>query len=54
VHLAQPRNAARADNGGAAPKTRAELYEEGKRKNGPVRSKMGRAELAHAVGHSGA
>ena len=32
-------------------KTRQELYEEAKRKNLPGRSKMGRAELARALGH---
>jgi hypothetical protein len=37
--------------GGSSPKTRAELYEEAKRKNLPGRSKMGRAELARALGH---
>jgi hypothetical protein len=37
--------------GGASPRTRAELYEEAKRKDLPGRSKMGRAELARALGH---
>ena len=36
--------------GGNAPKTRAELYEIAKRRNVPGRSKMGRAELARALG----
>ena len=35
----------------SSPKTRAELYEEAKRRNIPGRSKMGRAELARALGH---
>ena len=43
--------ARRKRTGGAAPKTRAELYEEAKRKDLPGRSKMGRAELARALGH---
>jgi hypothetical protein len=32
-------------------KTRAELYEEAKRKGLPGRSRMGRDELARALGH---
>ena len=36
---------------GSSPKTRQEPYEEAKRRNLPGRSKMGRAELAHALGH---
>jgi hypothetical protein len=44
--------AARKRTGAAAPKTKAELYEEAKRKNLPGRSKMGRAELARALGRS--
>ena len=36
--------------GGASPKTRAELYEIAKRRNLPGRSKMGRDELARALG----
>ena len=36
--------------GGSAPKTRAELYESAKRRNLPGRSKMGRDELARALG----
>lgn len=42
--------ARRKRTGAAGPKTRAELYEIAKRKNVPGRSKMGRAELARAVG----
>lgn len=37
--------------GGSSPKTRQELYEDAKRQNLPGRSKMGRAELARALGH---
>jgi len=36
--------------GGSAPKTRAELYEIAKQRNLPGRSKMGRDELAQALG----
>jgi hypothetical protein len=43
--------AKRKRSGGGSPKTRAELYEEAKRKGLPGRSKMGRAELARALGH---
>jgi len=43
--------AARKRRGGTEPKTRAELYEEAKRRNLPGRSKMGRDELAKALGH---
>ncbi|HEY4411309.1 MAG TPA: hypothetical protein VGO87_15650 [Acidimicrobiia bacterium] len=43
--------AARKRSGGSSPKTRAELYEEAKRRNLPGRSKMGRDELAKALGH---
>jgi hypothetical protein len=43
--------AARRRTGSAEPKTRAELYEEAKRRNLPGRSKMGRDELARALGH---
>jgi hypothetical protein len=43
--------AQRKRTGGSSPKTRAELYEEAKRRNLPGRSKMGRAELARALGH---
>jgi hypothetical protein len=42
--------ARRRRTGGSAPKTRAELYEIAKRRNVPGRSKMGRAELARALG----
>ena len=43
--------AQRKRTGGSTPKTRQELYEEAKRKNLRGRSKMGRAELARALGH---
>jgi hypothetical protein len=43
--------ARRKRTGGSSPKSRAELYEEAKRKNLPGRSKMGRGELAKALGH---
>jgi hypothetical protein len=43
--------ARRKRSGGSSPKTRAELYEEAKRKGLPGRSKMGRDELARALGH---
>jgi len=43
--------ARRKRTGGSEPKTRAELYEESRRKNLPGRSRMGRAELARALGH---
>src|SRR5688572_14213562 len=42
--------AKRHRTGGSSPKTRQELYEEAKRKNLPGRSKMGRDELAKALG----
>lgn len=42
--------AQRKRRGGTSPKTRAELYEMAKRKNLPGRSKMGRDELARALG----
>jgi len=42
--------ARRHRTGGSSPKTRAELYEMAKRRNLPGRSKMGRAELARALG----
>lgn len=42
--------AKRKRTGGTSPKTRAELYEEAKRRNLPGRSKMGRDELARALG----
>lgn len=38
--------------GGATPKTRAELYEIAKKRNLPGRSKMGRDELARALGQT--
>jgi hypothetical protein len=37
--------------GGTEPRTRQELYDEAKRRNIRGRSKMGRDELAHALGH---
>jgi hypothetical protein len=43
--------ARRTRTGAAGPKTRQELYEEAKRRNLPGRSRMGRAELARALGH---
>jgi hypothetical protein len=43
--------AQRKRTGGSSPKTRQELYEEAKRRKLPGRSKMGRAELARALGH---
>jgi hypothetical protein len=43
--------ARRKRTGGSSPKTRAELYEEAKRRNLHGRSKMGRDELARALGH---
>ena len=42
--------AKRMRTGGTSPKTRAELYDEAKRRNLPGRSKMGRDELARALG----
>jgi hypothetical protein len=42
--------AQRKRTGGSSPKTRAELYEEAKKKDLPGRSKMGRDELAKALG----
>jgi hypothetical protein len=42
--------AARKRAGASSPKTRAELYELAKRKDLPGRSKMGRDELARALG----
>ncbi len=41
--------AQRKRTGGSKPKTRAELYEQAKRRNLPGRSKMGRDELARAL-----
>lgn len=42
--------ARRKRSGGTSPKTRAELYELAKRRDLPGRSKMGRDELARALG----
>jgi len=42
--------AQRRRSGSSLPKTREELYREAKRRNIPGRSKMGRAELARALG----
>jgi hypothetical protein len=42
--------AQRKRTGGRTPKTRAELYEMAKRRNIAGRSRMGRAELARALG----
>jgi len=42
--------AERNRRGGSSPMTRAELYEEAKRRNIAGRSTMGRAELARALG----
>ena len=42
--------AARTRTGAATPKTRQELYELARKRNLPGRSKMGRAELARALG----
>jgi hypothetical protein len=44
--------ARRKRKGGTTPKTRAELYEEAKRRDIPGRSKMGRADLLRALGRS--
>ena len=43
--------AQRKRTGSKTPKTRSELYEEAKRRNLHGRSKMGRDELARALGH---
>ena len=43
--------AKRKRGGGDSPTTRQELYHEAKRRDLPGRSKMGRAELARALGH---
>lgn len=43
--------AQRKRTGGSEPRTRQELYEEAKRRDIPGRSKMGRDELAKALGH---
>jgi hypothetical protein len=42
--------AQRKRSGASGPKTRQELYEEARRRNIAGRSKMGRAELARALG----
>jgi hypothetical protein len=42
--------AQRKRTGGSSPKTRQELYDEAKRRDLPGRSKMGRDELARALG----
>ncbi|HWC33995.1 MAG TPA: plasmid stabilization protein [Mycobacteriales bacterium] len=44
--------AQRKRNGGKSPATRSELYEQAKRRNIRGRSKMGRDELARALGRS--
>ena len=44
--------ARRKRTGGQTPSTRAELYEEAKRRNLPGRSKMGRRELARSLGRN--
>jgi hypothetical protein len=43
--------AQRKRTGASSPKTRQELYEEARRRNIRGRSKMGRDELARALGH---
>jgi hypothetical protein len=43
--------AQRKRTGGSSPKTRQELYDEARRRDLPGRSKMGRAELAKALGY---
>jgi hypothetical protein len=43
--------AQRKRTGGSSPKTRQELYDEAKRRGLQGRSKMGRAELARALGY---
>jgi hypothetical protein len=43
--------AQRKRTGSSTPKTRQELYDEAKRRDLPGRSKMGRDELARALGH---
>lgn len=43
--------AQRKRTGSDTPKTRAELYEEAKKRNIHGRSRMGRDELARALGH---
>jgi hypothetical protein len=43
--------AQRKRSGGSSPKTRQELYEIAKQRDLPGHSKMGRAELARALGY---
>jgi len=43
--------ARRKRTGASGPKTRQELYDEARRHDIPGRSKMGRAQLARALGH---
>lgn len=43
--------AQRKRTGSSSPKTRTELYEEAKKRNLHGRSKLGRDELARALGH---
>jgi len=43
--------AQRKRTGSSTPKTRQELYDEAQRRDLPGRSKMGRDELARALGH---
>jgi hypothetical protein len=43
--------AQRKRTGASTPKTRQELYDEAKRRDLPGRSRMGRDELARALGH---
>ena len=60
AHMSQDRRTAlgkqgaavaqRKRTGASRPKTRNELYEEAKRRDPPGRSKMGRDELARALG----
>jgi hypothetical protein len=44
--------AQRKRTGSSTPRTRAELYDEAKKRNLRGRSKMGRDELARALGHN--
>jgi hypothetical protein len=46
-----PAVAQRKRTGGTSPKTRTELYEIAKKRNLAGRSKMGRDELARALGY---
>jgi hypothetical protein len=43
--------AKRKRTGSSSPKTRQELYDEARKRGLPGRSKMGRDELARALGH---